>query len=66
MIGIASLIDKDGAESGPFVMGNTVSFVDFALASMVEAALAIIPEQWEEIKKWNDGRWERCSPYSMM
>ena len=58
MHGIASLMDKNGGESGPFVMGNTVSFIDFTIASTLEAVVAIISEQWDEIKKWDGGRWE--------
>ena len=47
---------------GPYVMGNTVSFQDFEVASYTIWLRRIFgeeSEEWKNIINWNDGRWGR-------
>lgn len=53
---IATLLNKT---DGPFMMGSTVSYADFVIVSLMETAVYIIPDQWEEIKQWDGGRWAK-------
>lgn len=48
--------------NGPYVMGNTVSFQDFDVASYtlwLRRILGEESEEWKNIINWNDGRWGR-------
>ena len=48
--------------SGPFVMGNVISFADIDLAARLMWAKVVLGENsegWGRITKWNGGRWER-------
>jgi glutathione S-transferase len=54
---VASLLDKNGSDS-KFVMGESASFADFVLGgALTWARWCLAPEEWEELTKWNDGRW---------
>lgn len=46
--------------SGPFVMGDIVTFADFAVGGMLFAlnrAEGDEGEVWKEVMKWSDGKW---------
>ncbi|GJJ06401.1 hypothetical protein Clacol_000592 [Clathrus columnatus] len=43
----------------PWVLGDVVSWADFALAGMFKWVELSNSEIWEEIKTWNNGRWVR-------
>ncbi|KAF9445115.1 hypothetical protein P691DRAFT_735531 [Macrolepiota fuliginosa MF-IS2] len=46
--------------SGPFIMGDTVTFVDFVVASTLHSLRTLFgenSEEWRDIDGWNDGRW---------
>ncbi|TFK32250.1 hypothetical protein BDQ12DRAFT_692832 [Crucibulum laeve] len=48
---------------GPFIMGDTPSFGDFAVGGFLafgKCAKDDIPE-WENVSQWNDGRWKKLS-----
>lgn len=42
---IATVLDKNAPNAAPFVMGNTVSYADFLIMSMVETAADVMPEE---------------------
>lgn len=47
---------------GPFVLGTTLSWADFAVASWLIWARSVWGEEnqrWKDIVSWNDGRWEK-------
>ncbi|KAJ3560828.1 hypothetical protein NP233_g10579 [Leucocoprinus birnbaumii] len=57
--------------SGPFFMGETVTFVDFVVVAMLKAMKILIgesSEEWKEVEKWHGGRWknllERMESYA--
>lgn len=43
----------------PWVLADTVSWVDFALAGMFKWIEVSCPPVWNEMKVWNNGRWLR-------
>lgn len=45
--------------NGPFLMGETVSWVDLVAASWLIWFKIIKPEKWKEIETWHDGRWTK-------
>ncbi|KAF8634683.1 hypothetical protein AX15_000784 [Amanita polypyramis BW_CC] len=60
------LVKSDGL----YVMGNTISFGDFALLSWLKWARVVLgndSEEWKQISSWNEGRWgervERLEKY---
>ncbi|KAF8488921.1 hypothetical protein BU17DRAFT_72778 [Hysterangium stoloniferum] len=63
---LALILDKNGKDS-QFVLGDTISYEDFVLASVFYATAILMPEKWEEMKHWHGGRWaiarENCLPY---
>ncbi|KAL0961291.1 hypothetical protein HGRIS_006251 [Hohenbuehelia grisea] len=45
---------------GPFVMGDTISYVDFALGAIILYLKRVFGEEsveWKDISQWNEGRW---------
>ncbi|TFK37901.1 hypothetical protein BDQ12DRAFT_684333 [Crucibulum laeve] len=48
-------------EGGPFIMGDTLSFADFAVGGILCLGNALshdIPE-WSHVLEWNGGRWKK-------
>lgn len=48
--------------NGPYVMGETMSFADIAVASVFTCARRLLgdsSEEWQELMRWNGGRWGR-------
>ncbi|XP_006456491.1 hypothetical protein AGABI2DRAFT_195590 [Agaricus bisporus var. bisporus H97] len=57
--------------SGPYFMGETVTFADFVVGGVLYALELVFgesSEEWKDISKWNDGRWaafkESLEPYA--
>lgn len=47
--------------TGPFFMGEAVSFADFVVGGMLQAirtCLGSDNEEWKAIEEWNGGRWK--------
>ncbi|KAF9443132.1 hypothetical protein P691DRAFT_779056 [Macrolepiota fuliginosa MF-IS2] len=45
---------------GKFIFGDTVTFSDFVVASMLQSVKILLgegSEEWKNIEGWNDGRW---------
>jgi glutathione S-transferase len=42
--------------SGPYFMGNTVSFVDIVVYAMA-VVFGEDSQEWRDLSLWNDGRW---------
>ncbi|KAF8074133.1 hypothetical protein FPV67DRAFT_1560334 [Lyophyllum atratum] len=59
--GLAAGWLEKGEADGPYILGDAVSFLDFAAAGYI-IWLRIIwgeeSEEWREIKCWHDGRWD--------
>ncbi|THU93556.1 hypothetical protein K435DRAFT_840204 [Dendrothele bispora CBS 962.96] len=52
----------EGSDGGPFVMGDQVSFADFALAGSIlwfRVVFGKDSNEWRDITSWHDGRWGR-------
>lgn len=64
---ISALLDKNNSGNSPLVMGNKVTFCDFVIVSLLDAIHLMLPEEWEKVRTWNDGKWEklrdRCSAW---
>ncbi|KAF9449777.1 hypothetical protein P691DRAFT_811852 [Macrolepiota fuliginosa MF-IS2] len=48
--------------SGPFFMGDVVTFADFVAAAALQGLKIIFgenSEEWKDITEWNNGRWDR-------
>ena len=48
--------------SGPFVLGDIISFADIDLVARLIWAKVVLgedSEEWGRITKWSGGRWER-------
>ncbi|EKM74965.1 hypothetical protein AGABI1DRAFT_80492 [Agaricus bisporus var. burnettii JB137-S8] len=46
--------------SGPYIMGETVTFVDFAVLAMIYATELVLgkdSKEFTDLMKWNNGRW---------
>lgn len=46
--------------SGPFFMGDTVTFADFVVASLFQGLRIVLgesSEEWKDIERWHNGRW---------
>ncbi len=57
--------------NGPYVMGDTISFADFALCAWskwMQVGLGKDSEEWKQFSSWNEGRWgervERLEKYA--
>ncbi|KAJ7263787.1 hypothetical protein C8J57DRAFT_1718821 [Mycena rebaudengoi] len=49
-------IKLNGAECS-YIMGDTISFADVWMVSYLKWIQLVLPDLWEEIKLWHDGRW---------
>lgn len=50
--------------SGPYVMGDTVSYADLIVASRLiwaKAAFGVNSSEWARILSWNNGKWGQFS-----
>ncbi|KAI0700301.1 hypothetical protein BC835DRAFT_444116 [Cytidiella melzeri] len=60
---LASMMDKnrgDIAADGVVVMGQNVTYADFALCSVLIWIEQVAPRDgWARVRTWNDGRWDR-------
>lgn len=65
---------KHGGRGGDFVLGDKISFADFALVGLFLASSTVNSDEdgapWDTIKAWNGGRWERlmeaCKGYTQV
>ncbi|EEB97757.1 hypothetical protein MPER_02854, partial [Moniliophthora perniciosa FA553] len=51
-------------EEGEFIMGDKVSFVDFALGGVLKVSKTLFGEnspEWKRMAEWHDGRWGRLA-----
>jgi glutathione S-transferase len=56
---IATWFEKNG-EGSQWVMGDTVTFADFALAAWIIWIKQVAEaDEWAKVAGWNDGRWSR-------
>ncbi|QRV90015.1 glutathione S-transferase [Ceratobasidium sp. AG-Ba] len=49
-------------DNGPFVMGDTMTFADFAVGGMLFALNRVEGDEgkvWQEVMKWSDGQWNK-------
>ncbi|THU95236.1 hypothetical protein K435DRAFT_829163 [Dendrothele bispora CBS 962.96] len=56
--GLQPISDVLKKEPGPFVMGSSVSFADFALAGMIGWARIVLgneSEEWQDMSTWHEG-----------
>ncbi|KAF5348611.1 hypothetical protein D9756_009572 [Leucocoprinus leucothites] len=47
--------------SGPYFMGDTVTFSDFVIAALLDGIRICFGEEskeWKNVQTWNDGRWK--------
>ncbi|KAF8493149.1 hypothetical protein JB92DRAFT_3090396 [Gautieria morchelliformis] len=51
--------DGNGKDGNTLVTGTHPTFSDFVIAAFLEAYFLLFPEEWQRIRTWNDGRWER-------
>ncbi|GJJ15331.1 hypothetical protein Clacol_009607 [Clathrus columnatus] len=63
---LATNLDKNGPVGDhPYVMGDIFSYSDITVASALYTISTIYPTEWENIRKWNGGRWggllNKCS-----
>lgn len=55
---LSNSLDKIGPNNLWVMGGNTPSFADFVLGShMWFLKLLITKEEWDDVKRWNSGRW---------
>ncbi|KAG8739983.1 hypothetical protein FRC12_016144 [Ceratobasidium sp. 428] len=59
---LAEAFNLNGTEgsTGPFMMGNKITFADFAVGGMLFAlnrAEGDDGQVWQEVMKWSDGKW---------
>jgi glutathione S-transferase len=38
-------------------MGDRIAFADIWIAAYLRWIQLVMPERWEEVKLWHDGRW---------
>jgi len=48
-------------EGSVYLMGDTPCYADMWMAAYVVWIKLVLPEKWEELKLWHDGRWARLS-----
>ncbi|KAJ7263877.1 hypothetical protein C8J57DRAFT_1333079 [Mycena rebaudengoi] len=48
---------KLNGPNSSYIMGDTISFADVWLVSYLKWIRLAVPDLWEEIKPWHDGRW---------
>ncbi|KAF8508653.1 hypothetical protein JB92DRAFT_2951855 [Gautieria morchelliformis] len=56
---LAALLDKNGKEGNTLVMGTHPTFSDFVIAAFLEPHFHLCPEEWQRMRTWNGGKWER-------
>ncbi|KAF8489744.1 hypothetical protein JB92DRAFT_3012325 [Gautieria morchelliformis] len=56
---LAALLDKNGKDGNTLVMGTHPTFSDFVIAAFLEMHFLLCPEEWQRMRTWNGGRWER-------
>ncbi|GLB38801.1 putative glutathione S-transferase, N-terminal domain [Lyophyllum shimeji] len=57
---LAGWLDK-GEADGPYILGDSASFLDFAVAGYIIWLRIIWGEgsmEWSDIKRWHNGRWD--------
>ncbi|KAF8578275.1 hypothetical protein K439DRAFT_1417308 [Ramaria rubella] len=59
----AALLDKNGPEGNILVAGNQVTFSDFTILTLLDTVALVTPEEWEKIKTWHGGRWEKLKEH---
>jgi glutathione S-transferase len=62
--GLAQFLELNGGEerAGPFMMGDNITFVDFAVGGMLFALHRSEGDEgkiWQEVMKWYNGKWSR-------
>lgn len=59
---LAANLAKNGPLSeNPYVMGKTFSYGDITIGAVLYTLATSYPNEWENIRKWNDGRWALLS-----
>ncbi|KAF8498463.1 hypothetical protein BU17DRAFT_72308 [Hysterangium stoloniferum] len=54
---LSNLLAKNGSNA-PFVMGNTITYTDFILASVLESFVKFVPDEWDsKVRHWDGGKW---------
>jgi glutathione S-transferase len=48
---------KLNGPNSSYIMGDTISFADVWMVSYLKW-IQLVPDLWEEIKLWHDGRWQ--------
>ncbi|KAF7364215.1 hypothetical protein MSAN_01081100 [Mycena sanguinolenta] len=46
-------------EDNSFLMGETLCYADMWIAAYVLWMKLVLPNKWEEVKSWHQGRWEK-------
>ncbi|KAJ6581661.1 hypothetical protein B0H19DRAFT_1018673 [Mycena capillaripes] len=55
---------RANGEGNVYLMGNTACYADLWMAAHLAMIKSVLPDKWEEMKGWHDGRWARLS-YNM-
>ncbi|KAJ7203451.1 hypothetical protein C8J57DRAFT_1202801 [Mycena rebaudengoi] len=48
---------KENGECSSYLMGDRIAFADIWIAAYLRWIQLVMPERWEEVKLWHDGRW---------
>ncbi|KAJ7506937.1 hypothetical protein B0H11DRAFT_1973438 [Mycena galericulata] len=48
---------KANGETSPYLMGDALCYADMWMAAYINWIKLVLPDRWEDVKSWHDGRW---------